>query len=322
MNLNKGPAAGLSVEILLSTYNGAEFLNAFMSSLVEQDEGGWSLTARDDGSSDDTVEVLRTWGRRLEGRIRIIDVGTANLGHVQSFSRLLEASSAPYVMFADQDDVWLPAKVGVTLGAMRSRERVAGAGRPIVVSTDAVLVDRDLRVIGPTAWESQGRVGAGSSGFARVIVENVVLGCTAMLNRPLIELIHTIPPEALYHDWWIALVASAFGDVVSLAEPSILWRRHGSNESDHSDLRLILAKVLANPLAGRRRLQQLFSEGRPRVAAFLRRYGDRLRPDQKAAAEAYVRLLERGFLARRMDVVRHGLYFAAPLRNAGLLALL
>jgi hypothetical protein len=75
-------------------------------------------------------------------------------------------------------------------------------------------------------------------------------------------------------------------------------------------------------MAGRRRLLHLFAESRPRISVFLTRYRQRLSADQISAAEAFLKLPERGFLARRLDIVRNGLYFVAPLRNAGLIALI
>jgi hypothetical protein len=154
------------------------------------------------------------------------------------------------------------------------------------------------------------------------MVENVVLGCTAMLNRSLVELIGSIPQDAIYHDWWIALVASAFGDIVPVKEHLVLWRRHGSNETEASNLRSVFWRALFNLFEARRRVQRVFQESRPRVAAFLSRYRDRLTADQISAAEAFLGLADRGFLARRLDIIRHGLFFVVPLRNAGLLALI
>jgi len=311
------------VEILLSTYNGALHLEAFLASLIDQDHPYWSLTVRDDGSRDRTIEILEAWRGRFPDRIRLIDATReGNIGVVRSFSTLMQLSAAAYVMLADQDDIWLPDKIRVTLGAMRRREERNAAPRPILVHTDLTVVDAGLRTVAPSFWRYQGLAPGRGRIFPRIMVENIVWGCTTMLNRPLVDIVKFTPPVTTHHDWWIALVAAAFGDIVSLKEPRILWRRHGRNESKISGIRDVSRWALADPRAARGRLARLFDEGRARVALFLEIYRGRLTPSQIAAAEAFLALPERGFLARRLDILRHGLFFGAPIRNAGLLALI
>jgi hypothetical protein len=316
-------ATSTPVEILLSTYNGERYLDAFLTSLAAQDVGNWTLTIRDDGSSDGTLEIIRSWVRKLPARIHLLQgENPGNIGVVRSFSRLLETSTAPYVMFADQDDIWLPGKVRLTLTAMRERERKTDPTQPILVHTDATIVDAQLHPSGATVWRRQGISPAGRSKFSRILVENVALGCTMMLNRPLVEVVRFLPSDMGYHDWWIALVASAFGELVALYEPQILWRRHGANESEVSNIGAALQSTALDPFALRRRLTRVFQESRPRVTTFLAMYRDRLQPAQIAAADAFLRLDRQDFLARRLAILRHRLLFVAPLRNVGLFTLI
>jgi hypothetical protein len=313
---------GEQIEVLLSTYNGAKYLDAFVKSLVDQDFVDWILTVRDDGSSDDTRARLELWRQRFPAKVRLIDEAEPrNLGFLRSFSRLLDLSRARYVMFADQDDIWLPGKMRLTLDAMRKREEQIGSDRPIVVHTDAIVVDQELHPIGRTAWANQGRSPEQRSIFPRVMVENVVLGCTAMLNRPLIDITATIPPEAIYHDWWVAMVASALGEMVAVAEPTLLWRRHTTNGSEMSDALKVLRKALTDPPIVRQRLSSLLDQVRPRAEAFLDRYREQMQPSHVAAAEALVRLPQRDFVSRRTDILRHQLLFTSRLRNCTMLAL-
>ncbi len=311
------------VEIILSTYNGMAHLDELIKSIAQQDHENWSLKIRDDGSSDRTVEVIQEWQARLPDRIQIFDgQSNANVGVVRSFSDLLESSLAPYVMMADQDDVWLPEKVRLTLGAMRRREEHASPARPILVHTDLTMVDQELRTLSPSVWRYQGLAPGRGRAFSRTIVENTVWGCTAMLNRPLVEIVGCIPVATIHHDWWIALVAAAFGDIVSLSDSRILWRRHGHNESEISGIRDVSMRLGSNFQGARQRLKELFDESRPRVRLFLERYRDRLQYSDVRTAEAFLRLPQRTPIGRRLDVIRHGLFFGANLRNIGLLTLL
>lgn len=311
------------VEILLSTFNGATHLDELIESITRQDHTNWSLRIRDDGSSDQTVGVIQEWQAKFPEIIHTFDgITKSNIGVVKSFSSLLESSSAPYVMMADQDDVWLPEKVRLTLDAMRQREANAPTARPILVHTDLVMVDQELKILSPSLWKYQGLAPGRGRAFSRIIVENTVWGCTAMLNRSLVEVVGWIPVATIHHDWWIALVAAAFGDIVSLPDSRILWRRHRHSESEVSSISNASLRLGSNIQAARRRLLELFSESRPRVKCFLERYRDKLQPSDIAAAEAFLHLPQRAPIGRRQDILRHGLLFGANLRNLGLMALL
>ena len=311
------------VEILLSTHNGAIHLNELINSIARQDHENWSLKIRDDGSSDQTGQFIQEWKARFPGKIQILDGQTkANIGVVRSFSILLEKSSAPYVMMADQDDVWLPGKVRLTLDAMRRRERHAQPARPVLVHTDLTMVDHELRILAPSVWRYQGLAPGRGKAFSRIIVENTVWGCTAMLNRPLVEIVGCIPVATIHHDWWIALVAAAFGDIVSLSDSRILWRRHGHNESEVSGIRNVSMRLGSNVKGARQRLLELFSESRPRVLLLLERYRDKMQPFDIEAAEAFLDFPQRTPIGRRLDTCHYGLFFGSNFRNIGLLALL
>ena len=312
-----------TVEILLSTYNGSDYLDAQLKSIIEQSHIDWSLLIRDDGSRDDTGDIIALWRERRPEMIRRLDEhSNENLGAVRSFSRLLEHSTAPYVMFADQDDVWLPDKVRLTLEAMRGQERRSGAKRPVLVHTDLTVVDEDLRPLNGSLWKQQGVVQRRNPSLPRIMVENCAWGCTMMLNRPLVTAVGSIPPTAVFHDWWITLVGSAFGDIAPVRRQTLFYRRHGRNESGISDIREVSRSGLADWHVARRRLAELLEESRPRVLAFLDRYRERLAPDQIAAATAFLHLPKRRFLQKRVDILRHRLFFSGLPRTLGLLLLI
>ena len=315
--------ASAEIQILLGTYNYGQYLDAFMESLVAQDFAGWSLLVRDDASSDGTPALLEEWRRRLGGRMIILpDSGRSNLGVAGNYSRLLAASTAPYVMFADPDDVWHRDKIRTTFAAMQRCETALGAGIPCLVHTDLAIVDESLGPIAPSLWRRQGLVPDRGHCLSRMIVENTVWACTAMLNRPLATLAAPVPLESHNQDWWVALVAAAFGKIASLPQQTIKWRRHGKNDTDTTRLGAVVAQTLSAPTAMRRRLADLLDQGRPRARAFLERYRDRLTPEQIAAIDAFLLLPSLGPLARRMAVLRHRLLFTSRLRNAGMLFLL
>ncbi len=225
-------------------------------------------------------------------------------------------------MMADQDDIWLPEKVRLTLDAMKRQEAQAVPGRPVLVHTDLMVVDQDLQMVSRSYWEYQGLTPGRGRPFPRIMVENVVWGCTAMFNRPLIALVGTIPDEAGHHDWWIALAAAAFGDIVSLKDARILWRRHGLNASRVSSVHNISLSAMVHVGAARQRLGALFDESRLRIESFVDRYGAKLDPADLRVAKAFLHLPRRTLLEKRLDIIRYGLLFGSKRRNIGMLALI
>ena len=112
-------------------------------------------------------------------------------------------------MLADQDDVWLPEKIAVLLGRMRRLEAELGQRTPILVHSDLVVVDSSLRKLHPSFWACRRLDPVRGATLRRLAVENVVAGCSAMINRALAEECLPIPQQAIMHDWWMALVAAA-----------------------------------------------------------------------------------------------------------------
>ncbi|MBU1715693.1 MAG: glycosyltransferase, partial [Proteobacteria bacterium] len=142
------------IEILLSTYNGGKYLREQLDSLLAQTCNDWVLLVRDDGSSDDTVIILEEYRTRHPEKIGIVSGGKKRLGACASFAFLLAQSTAPYVMFCDQDDVWLPEKVEVTFESMLSAESKM-PGLPVLVHADMYVTDNVMSVIAESFWRYQ-----------------------------------------------------------------------------------------------------------------------------------------------------------------------
>lgn len=134
-----------------------------------------------------------------------------------------------YIMFADQDDIWLPDKIEKTYLKMKEFESQYEP-LPLLVHSDVSVVDEKLNVIASSFWEYQ-HIDPSNGTLNRLLLHNTVTGCTMMINRALAEKVKMIPSEAIMHDWWIAMVASAFGKIGYIDEPLILYRQHGQNDT-------------------------------------------------------------------------------------------
>jgi len=300
----------MTIDILLTVYNGARYLPEQIRSLQAQTHGEWRLWVRDDGSTDGSVEVVRAAAAE-DARIRCIQAEGGRMGALGGFGWLLEHAGdggAPYTMFCDQDDVWLPGKIEVTLAAMRRAEDEHGPGVPLLVHTDLQVVDDRLGVIDPSFWHYQG-IDPELNRLGRVLVQNTVTGCTAMINRALRERAVPVPADAVMHDWWLALVASCFGRLVPLREATILYRQHGRNDTGARPIpRGMQTLSRALQVLGRRSpLRAQLRRAAVQAEAFARRYGPELSPEQDREVRRFAELPDCGPLERRWRLLRLGI---------------
>lgn len=217
------------VEVLLATYNGQQFLGEQIDSLLGQDYANLTVLARDDGSTDGTQDILREYALRFPDRFRVVELAAANGGVLRSFLSLMKASTAEYICFADQDDVWLPNKVSGSKRMMEDMERKWGAHTPLLVFTDLRVVDRSLDTLYSSYWGHMGIDPEWINNLGKLLANPMVTGCTMLMNRKVAELASRMPQEAALHDRWIAFLASAMGKAAFVREQTVLYRQHGSN---------------------------------------------------------------------------------------------
>jgi len=277
----------MTVDILLATYNGETFLTEQLESLLAQSVTDWRLLIRDDGSTDNTMQILQAYRAREPLRIHILDNLHQRLGASGNFSALLHASSAGYVMCCDQDDVWMQDKIARTLGAMQALEALHGSHCPLLVHTDAVIVGEAQQQISlPFARHHHS--------FTRQLVQNTVQGCSLMANRALVQRAVPIPSAARMHDMWLGITAAAFGHITYLHEPTFYYRQHSANavcarKKSPGDIK---KSMRANAL---------------QAQAFHARHADTLSKRQSAAALALANLFAHSWPKRAQMLVQHRL---------------
>jgi glycosyltransferase involved in cell wall biosynthesis len=313
------------IDIAMPCYNVAPWLDDGIESLLAQEGGDWRLVARDDASTDQTAALLAGWAHRLGPRMLLLEGDEVNLGAVGNFNAVLGATESRWVMTADPDDIWLPGRLARTLAALTEAEARFGADMPLAVCTDAQVIDERGRPIATSYWRWARCDPRRATRLAAVAMESPALGSTMALNRALLDLALPIAADAPYHDSWLALTAVAFGRLIPLPDCTVRYRRHSGNEAAEPfghNLLSAAVQTLTEPGAPRRRLRQLlFSQAAPQAAAFADRFGDRLAPGDAAALRALGRLRSLGPLERRRALIRHGLWYTSPLKNAALLAM-
>jgi glycosyltransferase involved in cell wall biosynthesis len=303
------------VEVLLATYNGGRFVGEQINSIFAQDYRSLRILASDDGSQDTTCEILAYYAERFPDRFHVLErkpsTGTAKL----NFLRLMKAAGGAYLCFADQDDVWLPTKVSRCMEAMQKLEAVHGKVLPLLVFTDLRVVDRQLKTIHPSMWKQTNTDPGSIHRPERLIGRSVVTGCTALINRPLLELARNMPPEAPMHDRWIGMLAATMGAAAIVADQTVLYRQHESNvvgvaEPDNSVPGII--SRAAQPDG--RRAARIRSEAQ--VEALLRLHGNDMSAANANLLRAYLRSGRSPHALQRItSTLRYGFFRGGPLKN-------
>ena len=270
------------ITVLLATYNGARHIREQIDSLLAQTYSNFKIIISDDGSSDETPLIIDEYCKKYPDKISLIK-GEPTGSACGNFSALFEAVDDDYIMFCDQDDVWLPKKIETTMSAMKAAEEKS-PNCPVLVHSDLHVVDGELNTICESFFEFQ-QIFQNKVTLPRLLVQNYVTGCTVMINRPLKELCGKIPYECAMHDWWLALVASLFGEIVCIERPLMLYRQHGGNQVGAKAAKGI--GFIKRKLETLDRVRENYNATYIQAKILNERYGDRLSVEKREILEAY-----------------------------------
>lgn len=218
------------IEILMGTFNGSAFLEQQIKSILNQTYTEWTLTIRDDGSTDGTIDIIYKYARMYPEKIRFVEDMTPSGSAKNNFLRLIKQSHSEYVMFCDQDDVWMEGKIADTYARMKAIEATSGIEKPVLIYSDLCVVDENLSVISDSYMDYMKLYK--DTLINHGIIQNNVTGCTVMINNRLLEMLKKVDENSniLMHDHIAAILAMAYGEVSYIDSPLIKYRQHSLNE--------------------------------------------------------------------------------------------
>lgn len=211
------------ITICMSTYNGERFLAKQLDSIEAQTYQNWHLLIHDDGSTDQTLPIIRRFAAK-DDRIRI-QPPASHQGVTKAFLDLVMVEDADYYMLADQDDEWVPEK----LTKMRDFVAAKSHAQPVLAHCGIQFIDAQSNLV-PRGdnWLYRG------TKFREIALSNNVVGCTTIFNRRLRDLVKAHYNELNFdhlflHDWFLAMLASGLGTLAYLDEPLVRYRQHANN---------------------------------------------------------------------------------------------
>jgi glycosyltransferase involved in cell wall biosynthesis len=305
---SRNPVTGSSeevlIEVLLATYNGERFLAEQLDSLFSQTWHNIRVLVRDDCSSDRTLNTLEDYASRYPGRL-LVEQNRQRIGPCGNFGALMQCSNAAYISFCDQDDIWRSDKLARSMAAMSRVEAQSGKSTQILIYTDMRIASSDGAILSESHWQRAGVLPEVAS-FQNLLAQNLVTGCTMVANRALVDLASPIPlGDVIMHDYWLALVASAFGVLKPIREQTVTYRQHSNNvvgAGKKMSWVHRLRRLHRDP-----ELEKWLIAADTQAAAFLERYGHRLPKDVLSALSSMIGFPERSWLGRNLTLLRHGI---------------
>ncbi len=312
------------INIIMTSFNGAEYIQEQIESILASRYTDWVLDVFDDGSSDATLKILQNYTDRYPEKISFYKNKTklgcsANYltGLKNRYNESALAESSQYFMFCDQDDVWMPDKLELTLDLIKRVEHRYGNSSPALVFTDAVVADEKLGLIHPS-FMKQSRLNPKETDLSHLLMENKCIGCTVMMNRALVAKLTKLPKSIKQHDWWMALLAAGFGHIAFLNRGTLYYRQHGNNEVGAKGF----LSYCINRVTSLKKQRTSLLILQKQAEEFYSLYGDQLSADKQQIVSAFFRLNKSGWLNRRQCVIKYKFYKSGFIRNLGVFLLL
>ena len=212
------------IDILLATYNGSKYLHEQLDSILNQSYGNINVIIRDDGSSDNTVMIIKEYEQK-DSRVRLLNDNLGNLGFVRNFEELMKNSTSEYLMFSDQDDIWYNNKVETSYTRIKAIEETNGKSCPILVHTNSKIMNYETRTKSLFISDY-----AKNSSFENSFFNFFVQGSTMLINASLKREALPFSKEVYLHDRYLHLIAEFIGIRSYVDAPTMDYRQHSNNE--------------------------------------------------------------------------------------------
>lgn len=278
------------ITILMAAFNGERYIGAQIESIIQQTFTDWRLLIQDDCSADATVKAAEKYAAKFPTKIIVCSREEPSGSAASNFSSMLPlAAGSDYIMFCDDDDVWEPDKIELTFGKMRELENQYGYSTPLLVHTDLKVVDSSLVVHSESMFRKQ-KLDDTRTQLNYIFTQNIVTGCSMMINRPLYEKVDRVPTKAVMHDWWFALIAAVFGHIGFVNQSTVLYRQHEKNEIGAKDAGSIRYNFrrFSHTAQAKAALYRSFAQ----AGEFLICYGTGISGEQKNLISAYAGIPE------------------------------
>lgn len=231
------------ISVAMATYNGERFLREQLDSLYNQTRLPDEVVVTDDCSSDNTAGILEEYHQKYG--LKYI-VNQKSLGVNKNFEKAIRTCTGDYIMICDQDDIWIPEKIDISLKKLKEVEE----DKPAMVTSQCYHINANGELI-----TKKKAINKDTFTCADTLLHppGVTQGCTIILNRSLLSCLKPFPTtSACMYDAYIGFTCSCIGVKYNLSSPLMYYRHHENNvsapysKSSRNILGRMLAKMVKN----------------------------------------------------------------------------
>ena len=275
----------------MATYNGGQNIEAQISSIISQTFRDWRLVIHDDGSSDQTVETIKKWCN-IDKRIILVEDGVRCGGASENFMHVTAFADADFVMYADQDDIWLSNKIEFMLGEIEKKDN----SKPQLFYTN-------LMVWIPNKGFDGFPVRTYPTDLKNFLFLNTSMhGCISIFNRALFDLLKVWKGVTPMHDQSLQLLAIGLGEVTYSDLPLMLYRRHNTSVTGDT----ITKKNDVRRLASSTQTPVMFGKWYFMVEYFEQNYSAELSESDKEIVRTFLELKDKSKIGKISAVLKNG----------------
>lgn len=217
------------VAIILSAYNGEEFISEQIESILAQSFNNLDLFVHDDGSSDETFKIIKEYADKYENINIIVD--KKKLGYPECFIEMLKVVEGyQYYAFCDQDDVWSKDKIANGVEALKSLDNK----RPLLYYTAVNYCDSYLNFIRGSRFAEK-IDGLTYLSLTDVLFGGEAMGMTFIFNNRSRDALITANEYGKFKDWFLKIYCSTCGNIIYDPKPSAMYRRHNRAVTEKSN---------------------------------------------------------------------------------------
>ncbi|MFC6715992.1 glycosyltransferase family 2 protein [Natrialbaceae archaeon GCM10025810] len=220
----------MTVSVALCTYNGANYLELQLESILNQTVVPDEVVVSDDGSDDGTLELVRDYAQQYPETIRVLDE-EKNLGVTKNFEHAIEACEGELIALADQDDYWHEEKLERQIEAYEQTDAELICHDSYLVSNNNVMTNH----ADATLWSSiRGRHNPLTAtdpkrAVSELLERNFVQGATILVSSKLVD--QALPiPDCANHDYYLAILAALTNGIYDMDARLLNYRQHSDQD--------------------------------------------------------------------------------------------
>ena len=220
------------VAVIMSTYNGEEFVREQIESILNQTYKNFEIIVRDDGSKDQTCNIIKEYQKK-HSNIKLYE--GENLGFIKSFFELLKIAEADYYAYADQDDIWMENKLELAVNSLNKLDNQ----KPNMAFGNSDYYDENMKFIGYGERDKK-------YSFLRALFSCVGQGMTFTVNNKTRNMIiENMPKSCFFHDWWTYILCVSLGEIAYDNVTTVKYRRRKENATSEGQgyFRLLIWRI-------------------------------------------------------------------------------